>query len=417
MRYDVKYVREQFPATKREINGFPVAYFNGAAGTQVPQRVVDKMANYLLYHNANKYGYYATSIETKELVMEAKEIIGDFLGCSADEVSCGYSSTTNNFLLSQAIARNLKPGDEIVITDIDHTGNRSPWIALEERGIVIKSVKVDAEKLILDMKDFASKVTPKTKVAAINWASNGCGTISDVKRMIEMAHSVGALTVVDAVHYAAHRPIDVKEIDTDFLLCSAYKFFGPHLGVLYGKKEVMLKLPTLRVLPIPDDFPEKFETGTPNFEAICGTAEAINFIADIGEMYEENFVSELEGLKGRRRNIVAGMLAIDEYEEKLSKYLSNQLRKIPGIKIYTVPEGHPHTSTISISMEGKDSAELCKYLAEKGIFTASGNFWAVQLIDKVIGLKDKGGVVRLSFAPYNTMQDVERVVKAIKDFA
>ena len=354
MQFDVNYVREQFPALRREHNGLPVIILDGPGGSQVPKRVVEKINDYLYNHNANEHGFFATSMETDKLLSNARKTYADFFGCSPEEVAFGTNSTTNNFMLAFAIMRDLKPGDEIVITDMDHLCNRSPWMMLKERGIVVKSVAVDPEKCIIDMEDLAQKLSPKTKVAAFNYASNAIGTISDVKNMIEMAHEVGALTVVDAVHYAAHGPIDVKDIDTDFLLCSPYKFFGPHVGVLYAKKEVMEKLRTIKVdSPDISEPPLKFQTGTPTFELLCGAAEAVEFIADIGSKYEEYFTEKLEGLEGRRRHVVAGMLAIDEYEEPLAKQLRTELDKIDGVKVYGPPEGHPRTSTVSFTLERK----------------------------------------------------------------
>lgn len=415
MKYDIQYIKNQFPATKRTLNGFPVAYFDGAAGTQVPQRVVDKMSDYLLNHNANKYGHYATSLESDELLNGARQTIADFLGCSMEEVSFGASSTANTFFISQAIVRDLNPGDEIVITDLDHECNRSPWITLEERGMIVKSVKINKEKYILDMEDFASKITPTTKVVAIGYASNATGTINDVNTVIEMAHAVGALTVVDSVHYAAHKPIDVKAIDTDFLICSAYKFFGPHIGILYTKNDIANNLRTLKPIPNDDIPPVKFETGTDNFESICGAAEAVEFIADIGVMSEGNVITGLEGLEERRRNIVAGMLALDKYENELLRYLNTELRKIPKLTFYSVPEGYSKTPTISFSIEGKNSADICKYLAQKGVFAANGHFLATELIINILRLEEIGGPVRVSFAPYNTMEEVERLIEAVKE--
>ena len=415
MKYNIQYIREQFPAITRNVNGLPVAYFDGAAGTQVPQRVVDKMSDYLLNHNANKYGYYATSLESEALLSEARQTIADFLGCSMEEVSFGASSTANTFFISQAIARDLNPGDEIVITDLDHECNRSPWLTLEERGMVVKSVEIDKETLILKMEDFASKITPRTKVVAIGHASNAVGTINDVKTVIEMAHSVGARTVVDSVHYAAHKPIDVKATDTDFLVCSGYKFFGPHIGILYTKSDVAKNLRTLKPIPNDDVAPLKFETGTDNFESICGVAEAVEFIADIGAISENDVITEFEGLEGRRQNIVAGMLAIDRYENELSEYLDAELRQLPELEFYSVPPGYPKTPTVAFSAKHKTSADICKYLAQKGVFVANGHFLATELIINVLKLGDIGGPVRVSFAPYNTMVEVERLVEGLKE--
>ncbi len=416
MKYDISYIREQFPSLKREINGFKAAYFDGAAGTQVPQKVVDKISDYLIHHNANKYGFYATSLETHELLDHARETMALFLGCERDEISFGYSSTTNNFMISQAIARDLKAGDEIVITDLDHECNRSPWIALEDKGVVIKSVKIDKDQLILDMDDLAHKITDKTKVVAIGYASNGIGTINDVETAVKMAHEVGAYTVIDAVHYASHKPIDVKKIDTDFLFCSAYKFFGAHLGILYTKSDVAKKLKTLRIIPNEDVSPGKFETGTPNFAFACGAAQAVEFIADVGVRHESHLMDQLDGIEGKRRNIVAGMLSFEEHEDRLSKYLVERLRNISQIKIYAAPNGYSKTPTVSFTIQGISSEDICKALAKKGLFVANGHFLAFELIVNTLGLGNDG-VVRVSFAPYNTQEEVERLIQAIEELS
>lgn len=417
--FDIQYVREQFPCLERTINGYPAAYLDGPGGSQVPRRVVDKMTDYLFYHNANAHGCYATSLESDAMYLEARKTFADFLGCSEDEIAFGANSSSNNFKLALGIARDLKDGDEIIITDIDHEGNRSPWRILEERGMVIKSVKVDKETCTIDMNDYKAKLSSKTKVVAMNWAANAVGTISDVKTMVAMAHEVGALTVVDAVHYAPHRPIDVKDIDTDFLICSAYKFFGPHIGIIYGKKEVMKKLRTIRVLA--DDNmepPEKFETGTPSFESACGAAAAVEFIADIGkhhEKYIQAHLEELKGLEGRRKYIVAGMMMIDQYEEPLAKKLRDELRKIQKVKVYGPPEDAPRTSTVSFTVEGKNSLEVAKYLANKGIFVWDGDFYAIETVNNVLCLQEQGGLVRIGLAPYNTMEEIDRTIEAVKE--
>ncbi|MGE5632057.1 MAG: cysteine desulfurase-like protein [Caulobacteraceae bacterium] len=416
MHFDVQYIREQFPAMKRIVNGHPAAYLDGPGGVQIPQRVIDKASGYLANHNANIHGAFATSMETDRMIVEARKAFADFFGCSWEEVSFGANSTTINFNLAHALARGMKPGDEIIITDIDHEANRGPWEILEERGIIIKNVKVDLEKCIVDMDDFAAKLTHKTKVAAFNYASNAVGTISDVKKMVRMAHEAGALTVVDCVHYALHGAIDVKDIDTDFLFCSAYKFFGPHVGVLYAKKDRMEALRTVKVGEQEDWAPLKFETGTLNHEGIAGAAEAVEFIADIGAKYEADFADRLKGLEGRRRNIVAGMLSLEAYEQPIADYLIEELKKIPGVKVYGPPKGHPRTSTVSFTLKGKTPRQVAECLADKGLFVWDGDFFATKLV-KVFGLRESGGLIRIGLAPYNTMEEIQRAIDAIKELA
>jgi len=416
MRFDVEYVRNQFPAMSMKVNDYPVAFLDGPGGTQTPQRVIDAMVDYLINYNANIEGIFKTSIESDELLLNCRKTLADFLGCSHEEVAFGENMTTITFKLALAIARDLKSGDEIIITEIDHEANRGPWESLQERGIIIKEVQVDTDTCTIDMKDYKSKLSDKTKVVAINYASNGVGTISDVKTMSKLAHEVGAITVVDAVHYALHGPIDVKDIDADFLMCSAYKFFGPHIGILYGKKEIFDKIRAYKVRPQYDKIPEKIETGTLNHEGMVGAAEAVEFIADIGAKYVENFKKETEGLIGRRKNIVAGMLAIEAYEKPISNYLIDELSKIDKITIYGPPKGHPSTSTVSFTVEGLNSNKVAKILGEKGLFVWDGDFFATKLVER-LGIVEQGGLVRVGLAPYNTKEEVERLIEEIREIA
>lgn len=412
--YDVNYVRDQFPALSLRVNGKQAAFLDGPGGSQVPERVGEKILDYLYYHNANEHGVFKSSMDTMTLVDEAREALADFLGCSPREVAFGASTTADNFMLSHALRRDLHPGDEVIITDIDHISNRSPWMHLSEIGVIVKSVKVDSETCQLDFEDYKTKLSPKTRLVALNYASNAVGTVTDVRKFIDLAHEVGAITTVDAVHYAAHHPIDVKSIDTDILVCSAYKFFGPHIGVVYIREELFEKLKTIKVDA--DDIlvpPIKFQTGTPNFEHICGAGEAINFIADIGEKFGSDFDAATAQLSGRRRQVVKGMLAIDTYEETLAFRLRSELRRIPGVRVYGPAEGEKRTTTVSFTVAGKNSNEVALALANEGIYTWDGDFYAITLVNEVLGLGKQGGLVRIGFAPYNLMDDVDRVLKVI----
>lgn len=412
MDFDVAYIRKQFPALERTINGHPVAYLDGPGGTQVPQRVIDKVVEYLVQHNANAGGVFATSIENDAILLNARQVFADFFGCSWEEVSFSQNSTTINFMLAQALVRDLSPGDEIIITDIDHEANRGPWQILRDRGIKILSVGVDTQDCIIDMADYQEKLSQKTKIVAINYASNAVGTISDVKTMVQMAHENGAKTVVDAVHYALHGAIDVNDIDTDFLFCSAYKFFGPHVGILYAKKNKMSALRTLKVEAQEDVSPFKFETGTLNQEGIAGAAEAIEFIADAGTKYEDEFLEELEGLQGRRRKIVAGMLSFERYELPLSEYFKRELGGLSKIKVFSPPSEIPKTSTISFTVEGVTPVKIAKELAQKGIFVWDGDFYAVEMV-KALNLEESGGLVRVGLTPYNTLEEIDRTLEIV----
>ncbi len=416
-KFDVDHVREQFPALSKTVNGIPAAFLDGPGGTQVPKRVVDQINDYLYRTNANIHGVFLTSEESDERTWKAKETFADFFNCETEEVVFGENSTTNNFKISYALARMLKPGDEVLITDIDHEGNRSPWRTLEDFGIVVNSVNINTFDITVDFEDFQAKLSNRTKLLAINWAANSCGTITDVKKFIKAAHDVGAITVVDAVHYAPHRYIDVKDIDTDILVCSSYKFFGPHFGLAYIKKSVGEEFKTARV--IADDnteMPYKFETGTIAMELAAGAAEAVEFIADIGERHMSHFRDETSRYTGRRKNIVAGMMAIDEYEEGLASQLREGLSAMEGVNVYGPKDGTERTSTVSFDILGKNCNDIAKFLAEKGIFVWDGDYYAIETITNVLKLEGQGGLVRIGLAPYTIQSDIDRVLAAVKEY-
>ncbi len=416
-KFDIDYVRQQFPALATTVNGYPAAFLDGPGGTQVPNRVVEKVNNYMYYTNANCDGEFKTSRDSDAAVLNARAVYADFFNCDPEEVAFGENTSTVAFKIALGLARTMEKGDEIIITDIDHEGNRSPWRTLEDFGMVVKSIKVNPETAQLDFEDFKSKLSDKTKVLAINWAANGCGTISDIKKFIDEAHKVGAIACVDAVHYAPHRPIDVKEIGMDVLYCSAYKFCGPHLGIIYMNKDLGEKTRTIRVMADDNlDMPLKLETGTIAKELVCGAAEAVEFIADIGERHMDFFQDEIKHLEGRRKNIVAGMLAIDHYEDGLAKGLRAKLREIEGVKIYGPAEDAERTCTVSFLIEGHNTNDLAKFMGEKGLFVWDGHYYAMELITEVWKLREVGGLLRVGFAPYNMVLEVDRVVEAVKEF-
>lgn len=416
--FDVAYVRSQFPALKRVIDGRPVAYLDGPGGTQVPQRVLDAMQDYLANHNANGGAAFATSEETDATMAAARVAGADLLGCDADEISYGANMTTLAYLLSDAVARDIKPGDEVVITQLDHEANRGPWLRLAERGAVVREVPVDLETCTLDWDAFEALVEPgRTKLIAVGYASNGVGTVNDVTRVAALARNTGALSVIDAVHYALHGPIDARAVGCDFLLCSAYKFFGPHAGVLYARRETTRMLDPVRLSTQEGEPPYVWETGTPNFEAMAGTTAAIDFIADLGERHLAMVEDRLPaGLQGRRKAVVAGMLAGEAYEQPLAKRLREQLAGIPGVRLYGPPEGSPRTSTVSFTLDGFRPAEVCRSLGARGLFTWDGHFYAFRLVE-VLGLLDSGGLIRVGLAPYTTEGELERLVAAVADLS
>ena len=416
--FDVAYVRSQFPALKRTVDGRPAAYLDGPGGTQTPQRVIDAVADYLANHNCNIHGAFVTSEETDAVIQAAREAGADLLGCTRDEVSFGANMTTLAFLLSDAIARDIRPGDEVLITQLDHEANRGPWLRLEEIGAVVREVPVDLETCTLDWEAFERLVEPgKTRVIAVGYASNAVGTVNDVARAAALAREAGALSVIDAVHYALHGPIDVKAVGCDFLLCSAYKFFGPHVGLMYARREAAELLRPVRLCTQEPDPPYAWETGTLNHEGMAGTVAAIDFIADLGERHAALVDDRLPaGLQGRRRAVDAGMLAGETYEQPLARRLREQLAAIPGLTLYGPPEDSPRTSTVSFTLDGFQAAQVCRALGARGLFTWDGDFYAHRLVG-LLGLQGRGGLVRVGLAPYTTEGELERLVEAVADLS
>jgi cysteine desulfurase family protein (TIGR01976 family) len=414
MHYDVDYIRKQFPALSLTVNGHEAAYFDGPGGTQVPQRVIDAVVDYLIRCNANAGGSFLTSRNSDLVITGAREALADFLGSEPEEVAFGQNTTTMMYQLALALGREPGSRREIIITEIDHESNRGPWLALEERGFKIREVKVNTDTCTIDMDDYQNKLSEKTLVAAFNYASNGVGTVSNVREMISLAHTAGALAVVDSVHYALHGPLDVKALDADFLLCSAYKFFGPHIGVFYGKKDLFAKLPTYRLRVQSEKIPFRIETGTLNHEGIAGAGEAVEFIADIGNRFGDlgpgSYAASGEKWSDRRRRVVAGMEAMELYEQPLAEKLIAALSQIDKVNIYGPPPGHPRTSTVSFTVEGVPSDQVAAALGEKGLFVWDGHFYAACLVEK-LGLTENGGLVRVGLSPYNTGEEIDRLIE------
>jgi cysteine desulfurase family protein (TIGR01976 family) len=417
-RFDVDYVRKQFPALSRTIAGHPVAYLDGPGGTQTPERVLDAVRDYLVNHNSNTHGFFATTEETDEVVLEARMAMADFFGCDWAEVSFGANMTTLCFLLAQSVGRDLKAGDQILITEIDHEGNRGPWLQLAERGVLVREVPVHTATCTIDFEAFEQMATEgRTKVVAVNYASNAVGTVSDVKRACEIARHVGALSVVDAVHYALHGPIDVRAIGCDVLLCSAYKFFGPHVGVQFTRGPVAEHIRALRLRVQEDEPPYKFETGTLCLEGLEGVTAAVDFIADLGRHHEDLVADRLPyGMSGRRHDVIAGMLANEIYEQPLARRLMDELDGIPGVTLYGPPAGHPRTSTVSFTIDGVRPEQACRVLGEQGVFVWDGHFYAIRLVER-LGLMERGGLIRAGLCPYTTWDELERLVDGVRRLA
>lgn len=400
---DLAWIREQFPALALEIDGRPAVYLDGPGGTQVPRHVIQAISTYFVSSNANIHGTFLTSERTNAVVADAHAAMADLLGCDADEVVLGHNMTTLTFAMSRALGRELGNGDEIVVTRLDHDANVAPWQALAERGVTIRTVDIDVEDCTLDMTDLASKIGNRTRLVAIGYASNAVGTINDVATVVRMAHDVGALAFVDAVHYAPHGPIDVRALDCDFLVCSPYKFFAPHMGALYGKREHLLRLTPYKVRPAPDILPDRWETGTQNHEAQAGLAAAIGYLAELGQRMVPN-------CQGRRAQLQAAMDAIRTYERGLVAYLIAGLLRLPGLTFYGVSDPQRfdrRTPTVAVRVAGHDPERLSQELGKRGIFTWSGNYYALQLTER-LGVEASGGMLRIGLMHYNTVAEVER---------
>lgn len=413
MTIDVSWARSQFPALQEQVNHQPAVFFDGPGGTQVPQRVITAISDYLIHANANTHGVFLTSQRTDAVIEASRHAMADFLGCDADEVIFGANMTTLTFALSRAIGQTLQPGDEIVTTRLDHDANVAPWHSLKERGVVIREVDVDVEDCTLDMEDFARKITAKTKLVAVGYASNAVGTINDVARVVAMAKAVGALSFVDAVHYAPHGPIDVKALDCDFLACSPYKFFAPHSGTIYGKRTHLASLHPYKVRPAGDETPDRWETGTKNHEIMAAITAAIDYLADLGNR------SNGTPFATRRAAVTHAMQTIQAYERQLSDYMIPRLMAIPGLSFYGITDSSRfgnRTPTVAIRMAKHTPSAVAKHLAEKGIFVWAGNYYAVNLTER-LGLEDKGGMVRIGLIHYNTTAEVDRLIAALTELA
>ncbi|ABF43166.1 Cysteine desulfurase related protein [Candidatus Koribacter versatilis Ellin345] len=405
-------IRAQFPALSQTYNGHPRVYFDAPGGTQVPQQVIDAISGYLVHSNSNTHGQFHTSHLTDEVLEHAHAAMADMLGCDADEIVFGQNMTTLTFALSRALGRDLRAGDEIVTTLLDHDANVAPWRALEETGARVHAVKFHPEDCTLDLEDLQSKLNGRTKIVAVGFASNAVGTINPIKKIVEMAHAVGALVFVDAVHFAPHGFIDVRDLDCDFLACSTYKFFGPHMGVLFGKHEHLLRLKPYKVRPAADTLPDRWETGTLNHECIAGITACVEYLADVG-------LKTVKHPESRRDAIAAAYAWMKEHEHELARQLIGGLLEIPGLTFYGIRDLSrldERTPTVSIRMAKLSPAELSKKLGDLGIYTWDGNFYAINVTEQ-LGVEEDGGILRIGLAHYATSAEVERLLKALREWA
>ncbi len=415
---NIAWIRSQFPALKEKVNGKSAVFFDAPGGTQVPQRVIKAMSDYLRRSNSNVHGAFATSRRTDETVREAHEAGADLLGCQAEEIVFGPNMTTLTFAVSRAIARDLKRGDEIVVTYLDHDADVAPWRALEEQGVVTRVADLHVEDCTLDMDSFRRQLSERTRLVAIGYASNAVGTINEVETIIQEAHKVGAMAFVDAVHYAPHGPIDVRALDCDFLVCSAYKFFGPHLGLLYGKSEHLKRFRPYKVRPAPDAIPWRWETGTQNHEGLAGLTASIDYLAELGRRYPPNLQKPpAPGKAGRRHALLSAMQSIKRYERKLSEQLVDGLLEIPGLSFYGIRDKarfDHRTPTVAVRIEGRHPREVAEYLGDRGIFVWDGNYYALSVTER-LGVEETGGMVRIGLAHYNTAKEIQRLLKVLKE--
>lgn len=397
-------IRAQFPALERRHAGHPVAYFDGPGGTQVPRRVADAMTDYLLHHNANTHWEYPTSAETDAMLLAAREAMADLLNCTAAELAFGNNMTTLTYHVSRALGMRWGAGDEIVITELDHHANIDPWRRLaHERGVTVKQVKVDVATGELDWASFESCVGPRTRLVAIGAGSNALGTMTDLPRATALARAVGALTYVDAVHFAPHALVDVRALDCDFLACSPYKFYGPHTGVVYGRRDLLNALDAARLDPAPNADGERLETGTLNHEGIVGAGAAVDFIASIGDGAT------------RRERLVSAHRVLHERAHALFTRLWDGLGAIRGVTRYGPPPSRPRTPTAAFTVVGHDSAAVTRALVAGGVFTTHGDFYASTVVARLGHAAD--GIVRAGCACYTSADEVERLLAGVEALA
>jgi cysteine desulfurase family protein (TIGR01976 family) len=416
--FDAAALRSQFPALHRLRDGRLPVFLDGPGGTQVPQRVIDAMVHYLTACNANHGGLFATSRESDAILEAAHQAMADLLNAPApEEVVFGQNMTTLTLHLSRSLARTWRPGDEVVVTRLDHDANVSPWVlAARDAGAAVRWVDVRPEDCTLDLDDLRRQLGPRTRLVAVAAASNAVGTVNDAKAVGQLARSAGALLFVDAVHFAPHGPIDVQEWDCDFLVCSAYKFFGPHVGILWGRRRLLEELPAYKVRPAPEAPPGRWMTGTQNHEGLAGVAAAVDYLADVGTRF-----GSADGLpaalSGRRRLLRAAMNAIREYERGLSRRLLEALAERPRFRVWGVTDRQrlaERVPTIALTAADRTAEQLAAHLAGRHVYAWSGNMYAPGLTER-LGLEKQGGLLRLGLVHYNTPEEIDRLVQALDE--
>jgi cysteine desulfurase family protein (TIGR01976 family) len=413
MTLDLFMIREQFPALRR-----PAIFLDNPGGTQMAQKSIDRMMSYLTLHNANHGGAFSTSIESDAVLDEAHRGMADLLNAARpDEIVFGNNMTSLTLHVSRSIARTWNAGDEIVVTRLDHDANISPWVlAAQDRGVNIRWVDFHPENGTLNLEEFQKALENKPRLVAVGYASNALGTINPVAKLVQMAHGAGARVYIDAVQYAPHGPIDVQELDCDFLVCSSYKFFGPHAGILYGRYELLDELMAYKVRPAPNDPPGKFETGTQNHEGIAGVLGAVEYLEWVGALFGQQYQEKYaEHYQGRRLRLKQAMTAIRAYEFEISRALLDVLEETPGVQIYGLTDPRrleERVPTFSFNLKGWQPRQLAERLAREGIFVWDGNYYALAVTER-LGLEASGGMVRVGPAHYNTMEEIEKLGEAL----
>jgi cysteine desulfurase family protein (TIGR01976 family) len=416
--FDVDSLRRQFPALSQQRDGVTPVFLDGPGGTQVPRRVIDAMTHYLATCNANHGGTFATSRESDRIIQCAHQAMSDLINAySSEEIIFGQNMTSLAFHLSRSLANTWRPGDEVLVTRLDHDANVSPWVlAAPDAGATVRFVDIHPEDCTLDLDDLRRLLGPKTRLVAVSCASNAVGTLNDVRKIATIAHEAGAIVFLDAVHYAPHGPIDVQEWGCDFLVCSAYKFFGPHVGVLWGRRELLSELTPYKVRPAADTLPDRWMTGTQNHEGLAGVAAAVDYLDDIGTRHPR-FASRFPALTGRCRDLHAGLAAIQEYEAGLARKLLAGLADRPRFQVWGITKLDQLTQrvpTVSITLPGRPAGELAEHLSDRHIYTWSGNMYALELTER-LGLETRGGLLRLGLLHYNTMEEINRLLDALDE--
>ena len=410
---DVNWVRAQFPSLKQIVNGRLAAFLDAPAGTQVPQCVIDAVRSYFENSNANTCGAFPTSRRTDAMIAAARAAMADLFNCDADEVFFGPNMTTLTFALARGIGRDLQPGDEIIVTTLDHDANVAPWRALEERGVIVRQVDIHEEDCTLDREDLRRKITSRTKLVAVGYASNAVGTINPVAEIVKLAHEAGALAFIDAVHYAPHGTIDIRALDCDFLACSPYKFFGPHMGCIYGQRELLLRFRPYKVRPAPETLPDRWETGTQIHEGLAGVTAAIEYLAALGRKCDPS------GTSTRRAALASAYAAMREHEMNLAARMIRGLIEIPGLRFYGISDPArfaERAPTVGVRLANCKPLDAAKFLSDRGIFTWDGNYYALNLTERLSVEKD-GGLLRIGLVHYNTAEEVDRLLAALHELA